>query len=179
MVATKRLGQAVTLETEYCKNNLLGPNQEILTWMLSGYLGITLLGLLSNAFVSSLSAGMAYAGIDATKTGIAATIFQLLFWISAFAVAYCGRRSSLTWKNLPIKALIAMFVAMIALPFVSPLATSTQAKIAERNWIAETYLWIGFGHFSIQMLIYAFCFVALNRLSRSSNLGDSRTTLMQ
>ena len=161
LVATKRLGHAAVLGAEYEKNGFLGVKGDRLIWMLSGYLGITLCGVCSTAFVSVVSAAMAFVGAGATTTGIVATLVQLVFWITLFVVAYRVDQAFFVFGRFPRASLMAMFVAMIIFPFVSPLASSVQARVVEPTWMAETYYWVGFGHFSIQLLIYACCFVVL------------------
>ncbi len=57
-----------------------------------------------------------------------------------------------------------MLFAMIALPFVRPLAIAAQARVADVKWLQETQYWTAIGQFSIQLLIYAFCFIAVLKL---------------
>ncbi len=91
VVAMKRLGYAQNLDAEFQKNNLLGVNQDRLAWMLLGYLGVTICGILSSAIVSSLSTGMAYAGAGATATGAVVTLSQILFWIAVLLLLLKAR----------------------------------------------------------------------------------------
>jgi hypothetical protein len=170
IIATKRLGHAAKLEREYKKNGLVGANQDRLIWMLSGYLGITLCGIFATAIVSSLWAVMAYAGFGATITGVVATAFQLFFWVALAAIVYRIKEAPFVFGKFPVMSLLAMFVAMVTLPFVSPLVTSMQARIVEPKLMIETYYWVGFGSFAIQLLIYAFCFVALYKILRSRHV---------
>jgi hypothetical protein len=166
-VAINRLGQASSLKAEFTKNSPLGANQDRLIWMLSGYLGITLCGILSSAVVSSFAASMAFVGVGSIATGVVATLFQILFWIGIFyVVARSGAISFVFGKN-PVLSLFAMFITMITLPFVAPLANVAQARVADPQWMMETYYWIGLGHFTVQLLIYAFCFIALFKIRNS------------
>ncbi|MCC6511735.1 MAG: hypothetical protein IT423_21725 [Pirellulaceae bacterium] len=166
VVAMKRLGYAHTLDAEYQKNNLLGVSQERLAWMLLGYLGVTICGILSSAIISSLSTGMAYAGAGATATGVVVTLVQILFW-TAVLLLLLRARASQVFGRYPRLSLTAMLFAMIALPFVKPLAGAAQARVVDLKWLQETHYWTGIGQFSIQLIIYAFCFVAVLPLYRS------------
>ena len=168
-VAMNRLGYAPALDAEFEKNSPLGVNQDRLIWMLSGYLGVSICGITSTAIVSSLSTGMAYAGADATATGVVVTLVQILFWIAVLVLVSQAREVTRVFGSYPRLSLAAMFIAMVALPFVRPLANVAQARVVDPNWLAETYYWTGIGHFSIQLLIYAFCFIALFKLHRSKN----------
>lgn len=166
-VAMKRLGYATALDEEFKKNRPLGVNQDRLIWMLSGYLGITLCGILATTIVSGLSIGMAYVGFGSNVAGVVATLFQLLFWIGVILLAIRESEVTFVFGKYPTMSLTAMFIAMMTLPFVSPIANLAQARVANHTWIAETYIWIGLGHFLVQLLIYAFCFFALYKTRRS------------
>lgn len=174
VVAMKRLGYARTLDAEFQKNSLLGVNQDRLTWMLLGYLGVTICGILSTAIVSGLSTGMAYAGAGTTATGVVATLVQILFWIAVF-VLISQARASRVLGRYPRLFLAAMLIAMVALPFTKPFANAAQARVVDLKWLQETHYWTGIGQFSIQLLIYAFCFVAVLKLHRSrANLAAAQ-----
>ena len=174
-VAINRLGQASSLKAEFTKNSPLGANQDRLIWMLSGYLGITLGGILSTAVVSSFATSMAYLGAGSVLTGVVATLFQILFWIGIFTLVARDNEAIYVFGKNPALSLLTMFIAMITLPFVAPLANMALARVANPQWMMETYYWVGFGHFTVQILIYAFCFIALFK-TRISNLApaDSR-----
>jgi hypothetical protein len=167
-VAINRLGHASSLKAEFKKNSSLGANQDRLIWMLSGYLGINLCGILSSAVVSSFATGMAYTGVGSIVTGVVATLFQVLFWIGIFLLVARSNEVTFVFGKNPALSLLAMFIAMITLPFVAPMANLAQARVANPQWMMETYYWIGFGHFAVQLLIYAFCFIALFK-TRISN----------
>lgn len=175
LVAMNRLGCAPTLAAEFKKNSPLGVNQDRLIWMLSGYLGVSICGIMSTAIVSSLATGMAYAGAGATATGIVATLVQILFWIAVFVSIWHARAVTRVFRGFPRLSLAAMLIAMITLPFVRPLADAARARVADQQWLVETYYWTGIGHFSIQLLVYAFCFLVLFQLHRSkTNLAVSQ-----
>ena len=166
VVAMKRLGYAQTLDAEFQKNNLLGVNHDRLFWMLLGYLAVTICGILSTAIVSSLSTGMAYAGAGGTATGVVATLVQIVFW-TAVLLLISQPTVSRVFGRYPRSSLSAMLFAMVALPFVQPLASAAQARVVDVKWLQEAYYWTGIGQFSIQLLIYAFCFIAVLKLYRS------------
>ncbi len=177
VVAMKRLGYAQNLDAEFQKNNLLGVNQDRLAWMLLGYLGVTICGILSSAIVSSLSTGMAYAGAGATATGAVVTLSQILFWIAVLLLLLKARGFQV-FGSYPRLFLTAMLFAMIALPFVRPLAIAAQARVADVKWLQETQYWTAIGQFSIQLLIYAFCFIAVLKLFPSKQACRVTTGLM-
>ena len=175
VVAIKRLGYARTLDAEFQKNNLLGVNQDRLFWMLLGYLGVTICGILSTAIVSSFSTGMAYAGAGATVTGVVVTLVHILFWI-AVLLLISQATVSRVFGRYPRLSLAAMLLSMVALPFAKPLATAAQSRVVDLKWLQETHYWTGVGQFSIQMLIYAFCFIAVLKLHRSrANLAAAQS----
>lgn len=168
LIATKRLGHVATLAAEYEKNGFMGANRDRLVWMLSGYLGISLCGIFSSALVSALSAGLAVMGTGATTTGMVVTSVQVLFWITVFVVASRVQSPLFVVGRYPSTSLAVMFAAMITMPFINLLARSAQSKFGNSTWLVETYYWVGFGQFAIQLLIYAFCFVALYKVRQAN-----------
>ncbi len=170
LIAAKRLGHPGVLGAEFEKNGFLGAKHERLAWMLSGYLGVSLCGICATALVSALTAGMAYVGAGATTTGIAATFLQVTLWIALVSVALRIAQAPFVLGKFPTFSLMALFLAMIVLPFVRPLANAAQARLVEPSWLVETYYWVGFGQFAIQLIVYTFCFVALYRVSKSRKL---------
>ena len=119
IVAMKRLGNAPALDAEFQKNSPLGVNQERLIWMFSGYLGITLCGILSTAIISSLATGMLYAGWASSLTGFVATLIEILFWIGVFFLAVRESQFTFMIGKHPLLSLLAMFILMVTLPIVS------------------------------------------------------------
>ncbi len=175
LVATKRLGHAIVLGAEYEKNGLSGANPDRLIWILSGYLGITLCDICSTALVSAIFAGMAVAGPGATGMGIVALPVYLISWITLLTCLFRVIQTPFVYVRIPASSLMAIFAAMIFLPFVSSLFRTVQIRIADPMWMTESYVWLGFGHFVTQPLIFAFCFVALYKLRQSK---DSEVRVM-
>ncbi len=167
MIAIKRLGHGPTLQAEFKKNFPLGENRDRLVWMLSGYLAISLCGLLLGAFISSLSTGMAYAGVDSTITGVVTTILQVSFWIAVFILATRAPDVAFIFGKKPALSLILFLVVMITLPFFNQVIHMASVRVADPKWMAETYSWIGFTHFVVQLFIYATCFFVLFKMRLS------------
>lgn len=170
-VAAKRLGHATTLDTEFAKNGSLRCGRQRALWMLSGYLGISLFNIVLVAIGSSMSLGFAYAGVAATTTVIMTLVAQLLLWLLLFWSMVRVANTSWWITNCSFAALLLVFVALSATPFLRPVAWLAMARIAEPMWMAEVQAWQGFGQLLIQMVVYAAGLVLLHRIRQSHAEG--------
>lgn len=171
LIATKRLGHSTVLASEFEKNRTWCANREHLVWMLSGYLLISLCGIFSMAFSSSIQTGLAFLGADATTSGVVAIAIQLVTWISLLMIVARANLSPFIFAKFPTFSLATMFAATILFPSLGVLGKMAQFRIVDPSWFAVSSAILGLGHVGVQILIYGLCFVVLYKISQPESLA--------
>ena len=164
IVAADRLGHPSDLQREYAKVNSSNQWRQRISWMITGYLAMSVAGSIISFVTTLTGTTMAFAGVSGKTTGSAMVIVTAAMWIGLLTLA----RRHLATRNqqIPTKWIIAMGALLVFTPVLRQAARMFQVRLVNSTWHAETIVIAATGGFVIHFCVLAVCFATIWKLNK-------------
>ena len=160
MVASARLGDHSTLNTEYRKVNGVGTGRQRVFWMVLGFFGGTALKLAISGISTCIGTLSAYVGWSGAPAGAAVVIASAVCWSTLMYLVFSAMNRSVFGqeRNYASVGWLAVIAAIMAAgSAMGMVGNVVHAKIASMQEVGEAMRWAAIGGWAIQIGVVTAC----------------------